>query len=184
MTGNVLEWLNSLVPDTPEMRAIGREESALIELARALRLAREAAGLTQKQLAKRIGVSQPQISKWEDTVANHTLQSILKYLGGLGAEAGQPGAAELVLAVRATNGEYLPVTALAERAVILEDKVESKLRERAAWSGKNRLETIADLLENVPVRAGAYVGHVAVQPEESPTPRQRYSTIRFDPQAV
>jgi len=181
---NALEWLNSLTPDTPEMRAIGREESALIELARTLRLAREAAGLTQTQLAKRIGVTQPQISKWEDTVANHTLQSILKYLGGLGAEAGQKGAAELVLAVRATNGKYLPVTALAERAVILEETTNTKLRERAARSGKNRCETIADLLEKTQGRAGAYAGHVAVHQEESLTPRQRYSNIVFDPQAA
>jgi transcriptional regulator with XRE-family HTH domain len=180
---NALEWLNSLTPNTPEMRAVGREESALIELARTLRLAREAAGLTQTQLAKRIGVSQPQISKWEDTVANHTVQSILKYLGGLGAEAGQDGAAELVLAVRATNGAYLPVTELAGRAVILEKPTDIKLRERAARSGKNRRETIADLLEHVQGRAGAYVGHIVGQQEEQVAPRQRYSNITFD-QAV
>jgi len=181
---NALEWLNSLTPDTPEMRAIDREESALIELARALRLAREAAGLTQKQLAKRIGVTQPQISKWEDTIANHTIQSILKYLGGLGTEAGQDGAAELILAVRATNGEYLPVTALAERAVILEEPVNNRLRERAARTGKNRRETIAELLENVQVRAGAYAGHVAVQQEETVVFKKPYTNVVFSIQAA
>jgi transcriptional regulator with XRE-family HTH domain len=182
MTGNVLEWLNSLTPDTPEMRAIGREESALIELARALRLAREAAGLTQKQLAARIGVSQPQISKWEDTVANHTIQSILKYLSGLGEEAGQKGAAELVLGVRTTNGEYLPVTALAGRAVVLDESVNTELHKRAVRAGKNRRETIADLLSSV--HLGAYSGHVAIKQEEQPVARSRYANIVFDHKAA
>ncbi len=127
VTGNVLEWLDSVIPDTPEMRAIEREERALIGLARTLRLARERAGLTQKELARRLGVSQAQISKWENVNANHTVQSILKYLAGLGGE----NAAELVLAVKAPNGDYLPVTPAAERAVFLRENVNRQLVEKA-----------------------------------------------------
>jgi transcriptional regulator with XRE-family HTH domain len=176
---NALEWLNSLTPDTPEMRAIGREESALIELARTLRLAREAAGLTQTQLAKRIGVSQPQISKWEDTVANHTIQSILKYLGGLGEEAGQEGAAELVLAVRTTSGKYLPVTTLAERAVILEENANRTVAERAAITGKNRNEIVADLLGSIHTAAGTYAAHVIKSSKDVPTLPKPYANVIF-----
>lgn len=181
MTGNVLEWLDSVIPDTPEMRAIEREEVALIGLARTLRLARERAGLTQKDLAKRLGVSQSQVSKWENVNANHTLQSILKYLSGLGAEAGQEGAAELVLAVRATNGDYLPVTPLAERTVVLDDNVNRELVARAAKAGKNRRETVADLLASTHLGAGAYAGLLRVETEENPRDilTRRYSNIKF-----
>lgn len=174
---DVTEWLDNLTPDTPEMRAIDREEVALIGLARTFRLVRERAGLTQKDLAKRLGVSQSQISKWENVNANHTLQSMLKYLGGLGAEAGQEGAAELVLAVRATNGDYLPVTPLAGRAVVLDEGVNRELVERALKGGKNRRETIADLLSKTHAGAGAYAGPPTVETEErSPAiPARRYT---------
>lgn len=178
-TLNVLDWLKSRLPDTPEMRAIDREERALIELARTLRLARERAGLTQKQLAQRIGVSQAQISKWENVNANHTVQSILKYLNGLGAESGQQGAAELIMAVRATNGDYLPITALAEQAVVLDAHVHQELRERASHSGKNRRETIADLLSGARTQAGHYAPHVEA-PDYPPTiSARRYANIQF-----
>lgn len=171
---DVTAWLDSLTPDTLELRAIEREEVALIELARTLRLARERAGLTQKELAKRVGVSQAQISKWENVNANHTVQTILKYLGGLGAEAGQAGAAELVLAVRATNGDYLPVTPLAERAVVLDENVNRALVERAVKTGKNRRETVVDLLAGAHLGPELYTGELQVPAEPVvPTVRVR-----------
>lgn len=173
MTVNVLEWLDSVISDTPEMRAIDREERALIGLARTLRLAREAAELTQKQLATRLNVSQAQISKWENVNANHTVQSILKYLSGLGVEMGE-GSAELILAVRATNGDYLPVTSLAERTVLLSEKVNETLIKRAVRSGKGCCETIEDLLASTHLPAGAYSRRIELQTEEAKTvqPRQ------------
>ena len=48
-----------------------------------IRIAREKAGLTQEQFAKRMGVSQPQISKWERVGYNPrktTLERICKAL--------------------------------------------------------------------------------------------------------
>lgn len=180
---DVMDWLDSLTPDTPEMRAIDREETALIHLARSLRLARERAGFTQKQLARRIGVSQAQISKWENVNANHTLPSILKYLGGLGTETGE-GAAELVLAVRAANGDYLPVTPLAERAVLLDDHLHRDLAERASKSGRNRRDTIADLLAGTHAGAGGYTGGLKRETEDAlpavpPSRYAKYTNIRF-----
>lgn len=50
----------------------------------ALRWAREEAGLTQAQLAKRVGVSQQQIQKLEGPGANPTLETLDKVARGLG----------------------------------------------------------------------------------------------------
>ncbi|WP_420594474.1 helix-turn-helix domain-containing protein [Deinococcus sp.] len=130
---DALEWLTTLTPDTPEMQAIDREESALIGLARTLRLARERAGLTQRELAQRLGVSQAQISKWENVNANHTMHSILNYLGALASRPGQT--AKLIMAVRATDGSYLPVTPLAGLAVVLEETIHQELSKRAERRG-------------------------------------------------
>lgn len=178
---DALEWLNALTPDTPEMRAIDREESTLIGLARTLRLAREHARLTQKELAQRLGVSQTQISKWENVNANHTMQSILSYLGALGTEPGGIGAAELVMAIRATDGTYLPVTPLAKWAVILEEQSHQELVKRAAKTGKNRRETIGELLKNAHSSTGDYTGGIRVEREDTAPviPARRYTSIEF-----
>jgi hypothetical protein len=55
-TLNAIEWLNSILPDTPQMRAIEEEEWTKYNLAIALIKAREAAGHTQSSLAVELGV--------------------------------------------------------------------------------------------------------------------------------
>lgn len=57
-------WRDELLAD-PEYRKIYEEEAAKSELWLQLVEARQAAGLTQKQIAERIGVSQAQVARIE-----------------------------------------------------------------------------------------------------------------------
>jgi transcriptional regulator with XRE-family HTH domain len=55
------------------------------ELALAMQTLRASCGLTQRELADRLGVNQPAIAKLE-RVGDHKLESVVRYLGELGAE--------------------------------------------------------------------------------------------------
>ena len=56
-----------------------------LELALAMQTLRASVGLTQKELADRLGVNQPAIAKLE-RVGDHKIESVVRYLGELGAE--------------------------------------------------------------------------------------------------
>ncbi len=58
------EWRDSLLAD-PESRAIYEEEAAKKELWLQLVEARQKPGLTQAELARRLGVSQAQVARME-----------------------------------------------------------------------------------------------------------------------
>ncbi len=58
------EWRDSLLAD-PESRAIYEEEAAKKDLWLQLVEARQKAGLTQAELARRLGVSQAQVARME-----------------------------------------------------------------------------------------------------------------------
>ena len=60
------------------------EVPTLLAVRLALRMAREGAGLTQAQLAKRIGVSQPVIAALERSDSNPTIQTLEKVARALG----------------------------------------------------------------------------------------------------
>lgn len=69
----------------PENRRIYEEEAAKKELWLQLVDARQAAGLTQGQLAKKLGVSQAQVSRMEKRGYDlYTLTSLRKYVKALG----------------------------------------------------------------------------------------------------
>ena len=69
----------------PEFRAIYEQEAAKKELWLQLVEARQAAGLTQEQLAKRLGVSQAQVARMEKRgYEAYTLRSLRRYLAALG----------------------------------------------------------------------------------------------------
>ena len=69
----------------PEYRAIYEEESAKKELWLQLVEARQAAGLSQRELAKRLGVSQAQVARIEKRGYDaYTLTSLRRYIQALG----------------------------------------------------------------------------------------------------
>jgi len=69
----------------PEYRAIYEEEAAKSELWLQLVEARQQAGLTQKQMAERLGVSQAQVARIEKRGYDaYTLNTLRRYVKALG----------------------------------------------------------------------------------------------------
>ena len=97
---DVLEHLESLTPDTPNMRRVGKQEWLRLALTDAMMAARKEAGMTQKDVAEALGVSQSWVSKLESANYDHQLESVASHLDAVGAE--------LVLAVKVA-GKVLPV---------------------------------------------------------------------------
>jgi ribosome-binding protein aMBF1 (putative translation factor) len=65
-TTDALAILKAITPDDPEMADLLKTSSLNAELAQKIYAARTQAGLTQKQLADRIGTQQSVISRLED----------------------------------------------------------------------------------------------------------------------
>jgi DNA-binding XRE family transcriptional regulator len=79
-------WHDKLWAD-PEFRAIYEEEAAKGELWLQLVEARMDAGLTQKELAERLGVSQAQVSRIEKRGYDaYTLNTLRRYVKALGED--------------------------------------------------------------------------------------------------
>jgi DNA-binding XRE family transcriptional regulator len=95
---SALEWLGSVTGDSDEVRRAARRERLRLELARYMRKAREKAGLTQAEVATRLGVKQAWISKLENSNYDHKLESVLTYFDAIGAE--------MDLRVRLGTAEY------------------------------------------------------------------------------
>lgn len=80
------EWRRELRAQ-PDYEAIYEEEAAKSELWIQLVEARQAAGLTQKDLAQRLGVSQAQVSRMEKRGYDaYTLNSLRRYVAALGED--------------------------------------------------------------------------------------------------
>ncbi|ACK66818.1 transcriptional regulator, XRE family [Rippkaea orientalis PCC 8801] len=83
---DVLAFLADIIPDTPEMHLIEKQEVFRISLTQAMKQLRKKVGLTQKQLAEKLGVTQSWVSKLESANNDHTFESVLAYLNGLLAD--------------------------------------------------------------------------------------------------
>jgi DNA-binding XRE family transcriptional regulator len=69
----------------PEFRALYEQEAAKKDLWLQLVEAREAAGLTQQQMAERLGVSQAQVARIEKRGYDaYTVNTLRKYVAALG----------------------------------------------------------------------------------------------------
>src|SRR5437667_8297251 len=77
-------WAPGLT-DTPEKRALYEEVAAKSDLWLQLVEARQAAGLTQRQVAERLGVSQAQVARIEKRGYDaHTVSTLRRYVQALG----------------------------------------------------------------------------------------------------
>lgn len=83
---SALEFLDSLIEDTPQVQRTARRERLRLELARFMKKAREAAGLTQKEVADALSVTQAWVSKLESPNFDHKLESVLSYFDAIGGE--------------------------------------------------------------------------------------------------
>jgi transcriptional regulator with XRE-family HTH domain len=94
---NFQAWLQQPLGDDPEVVLAGKLEYLRVYLTDAMRELRLKAGLTQAQLAEKLGVQQAAVSKLESALKEHEFESVLHYLHTLGAD--------LLVAVR--SGEEL-----------------------------------------------------------------------------
>ncbi len=89
-----LDWRDGFLAD-PEHRRIYEEEAAKKDLWWQMVDARQELGLTQEQMAQRLGVSQAQVARIEKRgYEAHTLSTLRRYVMALGDDY------ELVVAVR------------------------------------------------------------------------------------
>lgn len=78
------DWRRELLSD-PERRRVYEEEAAKKDLWLQLVEARQAAGLTQAEVARRLGISQPQVARLEKRGYDaYTLTSLRRYVQALG----------------------------------------------------------------------------------------------------
>lgn len=83
---DALAFLDSIIPDTPENSLAERQELFRIALTQAMRDVRKRVGLTQKELAEKLGVGQSWVSKLESANNDHTFESVIAYLNALDAD--------------------------------------------------------------------------------------------------
>jgi ribosome-binding protein aMBF1 (putative translation factor) len=95
------QWRARLL-STPERRRAYEEEAAKKELWLQLVEARQAAGLTQAELAERLGISQAQVARLERRgYDSYTLTSLRRYVAALG------DGFRLEVSVRCTEPEHV-----------------------------------------------------------------------------
>ena len=77
---DVLAFLDTIIPDTIETRRVEQQELFRLALTQAMREVGKQAGLTQEQLAERLGVGQSWVSKLENVNHDRTFESVITYL--------------------------------------------------------------------------------------------------------
>lgn len=83
---NFQTWLKQKISDDPEVVLAGKLEYLRLYLTDAMREIRTKVGLTQTQLAEKLGVQQAAVSKLESPLKEHELESVLHYLHALNAD--------------------------------------------------------------------------------------------------
>lgn len=111
---NFQEWLNTKVSHDPEVILEGKLEYLRLYLTDAMRELRTKAGLTQAQLAEKLGVQQAAVSKLESALKDREFESVLRYLQALGAD--------LLVAVK--SGDELYQVSDSEGVVLVDVPVE------------------------------------------------------------
>jgi predicted transcriptional regulator len=84
VTYEVMPWIEDRLAREPELRKQVDARLAELRIEQELIRLREAQGLSQSQLAKLLGVSQPAIAKIESGSENLTLRTLLRVVTALG----------------------------------------------------------------------------------------------------
>lgn len=70
---------------TKDMSVVDMAQTALhIEISRTIRNARKQKGLSQKDLAEKMGVKQSLVSRWESSECNYTIDTLVEIADALG----------------------------------------------------------------------------------------------------
>ncbi|CAM4447368.1 helix-turn-helix domain-containing protein [Deinococcus marmoris] len=83
---DVFAELDALAGDSLETRTVDAQEWLRLKLTEVMIGARKRAGLTQTELAKRMGIGQARISKLENANNDRTVDSVAAYLAAVDAE--------------------------------------------------------------------------------------------------
>lgn len=133
---NFQDWLNTKVSNDSEVILAGKLEYLRLYLTDAMRELRSKAGLTQAQLAEKLGVQQAAVSKLESALKDHELESVLKYLHTLGAD--------LLVAVK--QGEEIYQVSDTESGLLVD--VPSYVQELASTAGISPREYVLSAIEH------------------------------------
>ena len=72
------EYLDQRLARDPEFRAAWEESRPQFEFQKALVMARIEAGITQREMARRLGVKQPALARWEAGENVPTLETLFR----------------------------------------------------------------------------------------------------------
>ena len=82
---------------TKDMSVVDMAQTALhIEISRTIRNARKQKGLSQKDLAEKMGVKQSLVSRWESSECNYTIDTLVEIADALGLSVRGPLTSEEV----------------------------------------------------------------------------------------
>ena len=82
---------------TKDMSVVDMAQTALhIEISRTIRNARKQKGLSQKDLAEKMGVKQSLVSRWESSECNYTIDTLVEIADALGLSVRCPLTSEEV----------------------------------------------------------------------------------------
>ena len=82
-SSDALKFLQSIIPDTKEMRVLGEQEAMRIELTQVLRDARKACLMSNEEIAAAIDKDVEWVQRTEDCNYVHTWDEFVAYLHGL-----------------------------------------------------------------------------------------------------
>jgi DNA-binding XRE family transcriptional regulator len=83
---DVMRWVGDQLAADSQLRERVESRLAALRIEQDLVALREERGLTQAQLARRLGVSQPAVAKIESGSENLTLRTLLRVVTALGGE--------------------------------------------------------------------------------------------------
>jgi len=84
--GDAVDHLERLLGDDPEAALLLAQERLRVQVTDGMRRARQLRGLSQAELAERMGISQGRVSRVESVHHDRRLDSLAAHLHGVGAE--------------------------------------------------------------------------------------------------
>ncbi len=85
MGADVLKYLNSIIPDTPEMQLVGEQEAMRIQLTQVLIDARLSSNMTQEQIAAAVNKNVEWVEYVENCNYPMCVDDFVTYMRALGA---------------------------------------------------------------------------------------------------
>lgn len=85
MGADVLKYLNSIIPDTPEMQLVGEQEAMRIQLTQVLIDARSSSNMTQEQIAAAVNKNVEWVEYVENCNHPMCVDDFVTYMRALGA---------------------------------------------------------------------------------------------------